>query len=178
VHYDHILPYQESSTTPPWTYHTIHSQNLDINPDHDQNDPNIIIPSPDINTNPANLHTDSSNLTTDSLPALQATDNLESSSENGPIEPNHDLTDITSNYIPQVSSDITHPPTQTIRKSTRISIKPKHLADFLCNLSQSSPEQSSTSTLYPITDYHSYVNISKSLSEFSQAIVTDTEPKS
>jgi hypothetical protein len=185
VHYDHILPYQESSTTTPWTYHTIHTQNLDIHPNLDENNSNTTIPSPDMNTNPANFHPDSSNITSDSLPVLQdslpapqATDNIESSSENEPVEPSHDLTDDTNNTIPQAPSDITHPPTQTIRKSTRVSVKPKHLADFLCNLSQSSPEPSSTGILYPITDYHSYANISKSLSEFSQAIVTDTEPKS
>jgi hypothetical protein len=63
------------------------------------------------------------------------------------------------------------------RRSTKVSCPPIHLSDYLCNLSQNSPSHSSTGILYPISDYHSYANISESLRQFSHSLVTDVEPK-
>jgi hypothetical protein len=74
VHYDHILLYQESSITTPWTYHTIHSQNLGTTTDDDQNSSNIITQPPDTNSNTTDSPTNSSQLTSDSLPQVQASE--------------------------------------------------------------------------------------------------------
>jgi hypothetical protein len=135
--------------------------------------------------------TNSSQLTSDSLSLVQVTDNIESSSDIDPIiqphttesttsatDQNHHPTESTTSVTDQNPPELIQSSTQPTRKSTRVSVKPKHLADFLCNLSYSSPDPSSTGIPYPITDYHSYANVSKSLSDFSQAIVTDTEPRS
>jgi hypothetical protein len=68
-------------------------------------------------------------------------------------------------------------PVPELRRSTRNSHPPSHLADYICNLSTSSPESTSSGILHPLSDYHSHVNLSKSLSTFAMSIVTDIEPR-
>ncbi|MCI09861.1 retrovirus-related pol polyprotein from transposon TNT 1-94, partial [Trifolium medium] len=68
-------------------------------------------------------------------------------------------------------------PHLALRRSTRQITKPTHLSDYLCNHSSSSPKSSSSGTLYPLADYHSYANVSKSLATFAMSITTDVEPK-
>ncbi|MCH81055.1 retrovirus-related Pol polyprotein from transposon TNT 1-94 [Trifolium medium] len=64
-----------------------------------------------------------------------------------------------------------------LRKSTRHTTRPAHLADYVCNLSSSSSPPTSSGIFYPISDFHSYSNISKSLEHYAMSLVNDTEPK-
>jgi hypothetical protein len=158
IHHDHILPYQSTNTIVPWHYHTFKPSYND--------QPTHIQPS---------LTTDTdSNSYSPPLPDMtchEPTSNPE----------DHFSHDISTTEQPDSSPSIPEPtlePTVEPRKSTRTSKPPKHLSDYVCNLSSRPLESSSSGTLYPLTDYHSYANLSNSLSKFAMSVTSDVEPKS
>jgi hypothetical protein len=81
VHYDHILPYQNSTTIEPWTYHSVHSQNSDISTPIIDHTPNIDHTNPPINTPTMNNQSTNTDNTSATLPILQETITGDSDSE-------------------------------------------------------------------------------------------------
>ncbi|MCH82043.1 retrovirus-related pol polyprotein from transposon TNT 1-94, partial [Trifolium medium] len=162
---------QSSSNSIPWTYDSTNSHDIDTQSiDH--------IDSPN---QPTNSH--KPDVTDSALPVVQ-----EISDNNSDIDITDHVDTFTEPTNHEAQPEQTNTETTTIntepltlptlRNSTRPSIKPKHLSDYLCNLSQGSSESSPSGLLYPIADYHSYANVSDSLSKFAMSIVTDIEPKS
>ena len=104
-------------------------------------------------------------------------DTLHSNTSN--ISPNHDQS--ISNTSPSNISNI-DTPTQTsnnqntLRNSARVTSPPLHLKDFICNPSPHHSNAISSGTLYPLSSFHSYSNLSPSQSCFSLSVSTYFEP--
>jgi hypothetical protein len=159
VHYDYILPYQTSSTSIPWHYHSIKPvPTTPLSPSHIQ-----LSPTPDLDSdNPISHLPDPSNPT----PPLEVTENTL----------HDDISHAPADTTPTPDPATSHIP--TTRKSTRPSKPPSHLLDYVCNLTSISPEASSPGILYPLTNYHSYKNLSASLSKYAISVTLDIEPNS
>jgi hypothetical protein len=56
--------------------------------------------------------------------------------------------------------------------------KPSYLSDYVCNTSDSSSQSASSGTLYPISSYHSFAQLSDSHSVYTLSLTQHTEPKS
>ncbi|MCH79609.1 retrovirus-related Pol polyprotein from transposon TNT 1-94 [Trifolium medium] len=165
THYDHILPYPATPTSQPWSYHSPLdnvSTHYDISSPSQNPQPHIHIDTPhDDCSSQQNFHVDehSSALLDSQVPTSPAVSN--------PATP--------ATIEPTISPI---EPTQSTRKSSRISTKPKHLSDYICNLTSKTLESSSSGILYPISDFHSYSFISNTLRKFAMAIDTESEPTS
>jgi hypothetical protein len=164
VHYDHILPYKTSNPTATWQYHSFDSDSSPIIHDLTDSSDLVIPPSTD------NHDCDQNPLSQSPL--------VNTKSISQPTSNSNDTDNLTS-ITPADPSPTIQPTTQSPphRKSTRISTKPVHLSDYLCNQSSSSLVSSSSGILYPISDYHSYSNLSKSHGNFSMSVDAQTEPK-
>ncbi|KAK2390516.1 putative mitochondrial protein [Trifolium repens] len=155
--HEQILPYQSSDSKFHWKYYT--------DPDHSQADLSAetvtyIDDDLDHSTTPT------SPLNSDSTPNSDSILNSESNS-------NH-ISD------PVLHSE-TNPDTTTpniTRKSSRVTHRPTHLSDYVCNLSAATNKPSSTGILYHISHYHSCSNLSVDHSKFALSLSADDEPAS
>jgi hypothetical protein len=150
---------------------TFHPQGESPTGFHDDSDPNQLLPpqatSPTLH-DPHSHHDEEDTIiettfSSDDLPSIPVT-----------------LTPEITTSTPEITTS-PQPQPQETRKSTRIHNPPGYLSDYLCSHSNSITHESSSSgsgILYPLSDYHSYSNVSKSLSKFSKSIVETTEPKS
>jgi hypothetical protein len=130
VHYDHILPYQNSTTIEPWTYHSIHSQNSDISTpiiDHTPTSDHI---TPPINTSTMDNQPTDTDDTSATLPVLQETIAGDSDSE----QDNSNTPQQVDNPATPPLNPYTSPLPATLRRSSRAPCPPPYLSDYLCNL--------------------------------------------
>jgi hypothetical protein len=163
THHDHILPYHNSTNSIPWTYHTTPIHKSHIEPTIDDDPVHIPHPhSPPSDLDP--LPRDNEPASEPDIDPVPASPN--ESSNNAPTEP-----------INESASTQTNEPVPDLRRSTSISHPPSHLADYICNLSTSTPESTSSGILYPLSDYYSHANLSKSLSRFAMSVVSTVEPR-
>ncbi|PNX79156.1 retrovirus-related Pol polyprotein from transposon TNT 1-94 [Trifolium pratense] len=180
THYDHILPYNAPNTTFHWTYHAPHSD-TSTNPPNNITNPlnlNDHISQPNFHTN--NSHFDDD----DDVPHTPPASPIQPDTELLAAQDTSELLDAqdTSASPPALPHDSntshnnphTHIP--TLRRSNRPSIKPSHVSDYLCNLSNSSCASTSPGTLYPISAFHSYSNISSNFEHYAMSITATIEP--
>ncbi|PNX75793.1 retrovirus-related Pol polyprotein from transposon TNT 1-94 [Trifolium pratense] len=160
IHHDHILPYHTSNPTITWSYHTHNNDHLF----------DTTTPSPPTNPPITNNHHEPDHTTT----------LIEDEEHEPDIEPANSTIDIPPPHTPATTDALNqlHSPSPILRRSTRQTTKPAHLSDYLCNLSNSSSASSSTGILYPISDFHSYSNISKTHGRYAMSIIAHSEPSS
>ncbi|GAU46782.1 hypothetical protein TSUD_351810 [Trifolium subterraneum] len=178
THYDHILPYASSSYSIPWSYH---SPNIDpfITPPTSNSGSSSIPHSTDhihFNTPMCDQENPSqpSSQTPSDLFVPQVTDNdIVSSQPSIPHQPHDTHSPLPTTNLPSPS----HNSIPQTRQSTRMSVKPKHLSDYVCNLSVDSSPPSSPGILYPISSFHSYSNISSKFRNYALSITASVEPR-
>lgn len=86
----------------------------------------------------------------------------------------HDITTLDTpipnlNLVPDIPLDIAHP---SIRLSSRVKHQPSHLKDYVCASFNDSPNQSSSGTIYPISNFLSYSYLSPSYCRFILSFTT------
>ncbi|CAJ2666105.1 unnamed protein product [Trifolium pratense] len=91
-------------------------------------------------------------------------------SNSSPSSPSSPSSSPTPPPLPPDNNDI------VIRKSTRLRSQPSHLNDYVCNLSDAHSKSSSQIMLYPISHFHSCVNLSTSHTKFVLSVNNDIEP--
>ncbi|GAU22432.1 hypothetical protein TSUD_123190 [Trifolium subterraneum] len=185
THHDHILPYKPQSDHLLWHFHTsseptnvpetTHTsfnsdQPVDIPTPHEHvtvieptqnlsNDVQLVEPS-DI-AEPSHMSDTCETQCTNHNNAL-----------NQPVQP-------ISDHLDQSSALPTSPDSNPTHRSTRLKHAPSYLSDYVCNQSTTSPgTQSSSGSLYPISDYHSLKNLSSIHHAFTVSLTHNTEPKS
>lgn len=146
--YEHILPYKRSPSVPPWTYHTIPSN--ETVPTH--------VPAP---------VTDKIVETEMHITYTQAADPTAD-----PVATNQDLGAHNEVVVEEENLDVQP------RRSQRSRHQPQHLSDYICSLSTDSSNPSSSGMFYPISKFHSFSKLSNSQSSFSMSICNFSEPKS
>ncbi|MCI18949.1 retrovirus-related pol polyprotein from transposon TNT 1-94 [Trifolium medium] len=132
THYDHILPYPAPPNAFPWSYHT---QNPDTSPlpPHEISDPS----NPSTNTDLPHLHIQNISSTDDD--SLHNALDAHNPSDTALLAPHATSPPHSSPPSSQVNPPSNHTPTPTLRRSTRIPVKPSHLSDYVCNTSTNSP---------------------------------------
>jgi hypothetical protein len=150
--HEQILPYQSPNSKFHWEYHS--------NPA----------------TSQAALPADTVTYIDDELPSLPLDDTHPTTSISPPTT-NHNI----NPDSPPIHNTNTPPPIDphsVTRKSTRVTHRPSHLSDYVCNLSAAPNQPSSTGILYPISHYHSCSNLSVDHSKFALSLTADDEPVS
>ncbi|GAU31823.1 hypothetical protein TSUD_58240 [Trifolium subterraneum] len=82
----------------------------------------------------------------------------------------------TSHILPQPISDLSHPISHTPKPKRQRHV-PTYLKDYVCNSSSQSVSSIISGTPYPISNYHSYANLSCNHKAFSVSLSQTTEPK-
>ncbi|GAU22921.1 hypothetical protein TSUD_326940 [Trifolium subterraneum] len=137
VHYDHILPYKTSNPTATWQYHSFDSDSSPII--HDLTDSSDLVIPPSIDNHDCDQN------------PLSQSPLVNTKSISQPTSNSNDTDNLTS--ITPADPSPTIQPTPPHRKSTRISTKPVHLSDYLCNQSSSSLVSSSSDAQTEPKDY-------------------------
>jgi hypothetical protein len=151
--HEQILPYQSPNSIFHWEYH--------LNPA----------------TSQADLPADTVTYIDDELPSLPL-DDTHSTTSISPPTTDHNPNSYSPPDSPPVHNTNTPPPIDphsVTRKSTRVTHRPSHLSDYVCNLSAAPNQPSSTGILYPISHYHSCSNLSVDHCKFALSLTTDDE---
>jgi hypothetical protein len=155
--HEQILPYQNSNSTFHWEYHTnSDTSQADFSAEH----VTCFDDEPHSHLDDSTIHT--------SPPHTEPNPNSESN------------TNSDSNLDPNSESFLTHDSTtpSVTRKSIRVTHRPSHLSDYVCNLSAATDQPSSIGILYPISHYHSCANLYVDHSKFALSLTADEEPTS
>ncbi|GAU44203.1 hypothetical protein TSUD_370660 [Trifolium subterraneum] len=190
THHDHILPYIPSSDHLTWHYHT--SSELIVVTGHFNDTEPIVVPDQptDIVTpfpsgtdlcEPNSLaHNDQTEETISPVTDNHSPENLSHEIDNHTLDSpqNDNSSENTSLSVLHNTSNDNHIPDPT-HKSTRVKHAPSYLSDYVCNQSNTSLAiTSSIGSLYPLSNYHSFKNLSSSHHAFTVSITHNTEPKS
>jgi hypothetical protein len=187
-HYDHILPYPTTADTVTWSYYSPHTPHTSYKVNSDPIQPPTITihnmsdmdHSDPVNT-PELLEPETSS-PDDSLPTNPETSSPDNSLPTNPPSSSTTSPNPNDTTTTDTITDNSTNPTNTIepvqlRRSTRISHRPSHLSDYIYNLPSGSSGSSSAGITYPISNFHSYSNVSTALEKFAMSIVACTEPK-
>ncbi|GAU20493.1 hypothetical protein TSUD_130510 [Trifolium subterraneum] len=188
THHDHILPYIPSSDHLTWHYHT--SSEPIVVTDHFNDTEPIVVPDQptDIVTpfpsgtdfcEPNSLaHNDQTEEIISPVTDNHILENLSHEIDNHTLDSpqNDNSSENTSLSVLHNTSNDNHIPDPT-HKSTRVKHAPSYLSDYVCNQSNTlSAITSSTGSLYPLSNYHSFKNLSSSHHAFTVSITHNTEP--
>ncbi|KAK2450734.1 putative mitochondrial protein [Trifolium repens] len=151
THHYNILPYTSSHTSPKWHYHASYTpQNIPVIHDDDPPTiPPILIETIDLTTSPTSVTPNNNLETTPSLDSHRSDTIL-------------------------ATLDQTSISTRPVRTKHR----PSHLSDYVCNHSDSLAKQSSSGTIYPISEYHSLSNLSQTHHAYTTSVTHTLEPTS
>jgi hypothetical protein len=165
THYDHILPYKPSKNQPSWEYHTDSIPNTSPNTTDTSFDTDTA-PLPIID--PLSTQHSQSVIISDSPSPLPLTDTI--SHHNSQIEPNSDENPTLVDHTPD-------PPLPS-QRPIRDKHLPSYLTDYVCNQSSIPSVNSSSGSLYPISNYHSFAHLSSLHHAYTVSLTHNTEPSS
>ncbi|GAU31242.1 hypothetical protein TSUD_149280 [Trifolium subterraneum] len=180
THHDHILPYTPSSDCLTWHYHTS-SEPIVVTDHFNDTEPVVVPDQPTDNVTSSSSGTDlcesnplAHNDQTKETPPVtdnHSPENLSPEINNHTLDsPQNDNSSENTSFsvLHNISND-NHLPDPT-HKSTRVKHAP-YLSDYVCNQSNtSSAITSSTGSLYPLSNYHSFKNLSSSQGELQEDV--------